>query len=318
MTDAQRSSRFAVILAFGLVYFFWGSTYLAIDIAVERIPPALMCAVRFLTAGVFMLAFCAMRGRNIRFNLRQLAQMATVGLLLLMGGNLTLSFAEKHVASGLAALIIAVTPLWFLVLDTWLLGDHHVSARGKAGLALGVAGLVVLLWPSLTATTSFGRVQLWASISLLGGSFSWALGSVLAKRWKSKDVDPFSATAWQMIAAGLGNLVFAVFAGDLSRVEWTARGVSATIYLVVCGSWIGYTAYIWLLNHVPTAKVSTYAYVNPVVAVFLGWLILHERVDAYILTGSAIVVASVILVTSAQVTKKPAVEAMALAETTGD
>jgi len=171
------------------------------------------------------------------------------------------------------------------------------------------------LWPDLTTQTSFGRVQLWASISLLGGSFSWALGSVLAKRWKSSDVDPFSATAWQMIAAGLANLLFAAGARDFSKVVWTPRGIGATLYLVVCGSWIGYTAYIYLLNHVPTAKVSTYAYVNPVVAVFLGWLILHERVDGYILAGSAIVVASVILVTSAQVTKKPNVESLAMAET---
>jgi drug/metabolite transporter (DMT)-like permease len=318
MTTAQRQSRFAVILAFGLVYFFWGSTYLAIDIAVERIPPALMCGIRFLIAGVFMLAFCGLRGRNIWYNPRQLGQMAIVGVLLLMGGNLTLSYAEKYVASGLAALIVAVTPLWFLVLDTLLLGDHHVSPRGKIGLGLGVAGLAVLLWPDLTTTTSFGRVQLWASISLLGGSFSWALGSVLAKRWKSADVDPFSATAWQMIAAGLANLLLAFAAGDLSRVVWTSRGIGATLYLVVCGSWIGYTAYIWLLNHVPTAKVSTYAYVNPVVAVFLGWLVLHERVDRYILAGSAIVVASVILVTSAQVTKKADVGEMAMVETTGD
>jgi len=315
MTNAQRQSRFAVILAFGLVYFFWGSTYLAIDIAVERIPPALMCGLRFLMAGACMLAFCGARGRTIWYNPRQLGRMATVGVLLLMGGNLTLSYAEKYVASGLAALVVAVTPLWFLVLDTLLLGDHHVAPRGKAGLALGVVGLAVLLWPDLTTTTTFGRVQLWASISLLGGSFSWALGSVLAKRWKSADVDPFCATAWQMIAAGLANLLFAAGAHDFAKVVWTPRGIGATFYLVVCGSWIGYTAYIWLLNHVPTAKVSTYAYVNPVVAVFLGWLILHERVDGYILAGSAIVVASVILVTSAQVTRKPVVESLAMAET---
>ena len=318
MTAAQRQSRFAVILAFGLVYFFWGSTYLAIDIAVERIPPALMCGIRFLIAGVFMLAFCGVRGRNIFFNAQQLGRMAMVGVLLLMGGNLTLSYAEQHVASGLAALILASTPIFFLVLDTLLLGDHHVSGRGKAGIAIGIVGLAVLLWPSLTANTTFGREQLWASISLLGGSFSWALGSVLAKRWKSADVDPFSATAWQMIAAGLANLMWAVGFGDFSRVVWTARGIGATIYLVVCGSWIGYTAYIYLLNHVPSAKVSTYAYVNPVVAVFLGWLVLHEPVDGYMLAGSAIVVASVVLVTSAQVTKKPAIDEIALVETAGD
>jgi drug/metabolite transporter (DMT)-like permease len=316
MTNAQSQSRFAVMLAFGLVYFFWGSTYLAIGIAVEHIPPALMCGLRFLTAGVFMLAFCGVRGRNIRYSLRQLGQMATVGLLLLMGGNLTLSYSEQHIGTGLAALIVASIPIWFLVLDGLLLGDHHVSPRAKAGLGLGIAGLAVLLWPDLTTTTSFGREQLWASINLVGGSFSWALGSVLAKRWKSADVDPFSATAWQMVAAGLGNLLFATAVGDFARVVWTPRGIGAVVYLVVCGSWIGYTAYIWLLNHVPTAKVSTYAYVNPVVAVFLGWLVLHERVDAYILTGSAIVVAAVILVTSAQVTKKPTLEAVV--EAAGD
>ena len=318
MTESQRRQRFAVVLAFGLVYFFWGSTYLAIDIAVEKIPPALMCGIRFLIAGVFMLAFCGLRGRKVRYNPRQLAQMAVIGILLLVGGNLTLSYAETHIPSGLAALIVAVVPLWFLVLDTLLLGDHHVSARGKAGLAVGVAGLVVLLWPQLMATSHLERQQLWASLSLQGGCFSWALGSVLAKKWKSPDVDAFSATAWEMIAAGLGNLLIAFALGDLARVTWTTRGTAAVVYLVICGSWIGYTAYIWLLGHVPTAKVSTYAYVNPVVAVFLGWLVLHEPIDGYILSGSAIVVASVVLVTSSQVTRRTSAEDLPLVETTGD
>jgi drug/metabolite transporter (DMT)-like permease len=318
MTPTQRQHRFAVILAFALVYFFWGSTYLGIDIAVEHIPPALMCGIRFLIAGVFMLAFCGLRGRKIYYRPAQLSQMAVVGVLLLLGGNLTLAYAEKHVASGLAALIVAVTPLWFLVLDSMLLGHHHIAVRGKIGLALGVAGLVVLLWPDLVATSTLGRVQLWASISLLGGSFSWALGSVLAKKWKSPDIDPFSATAWQMIAAGVANFLVAISLGDFSQAVWTARGIGATLYLVVFGSWVGYTAYIWLLNHVPTSKVSTYAYVNPVVAVFLGWLVLHERVDAYILAGSAVVVASVALVTSAQVTGKAVIAEIPAVETVGD
>jgi drug/metabolite transporter (DMT)-like permease len=140
MTPAQSQHRFAVITAFALVYFFWGSTYLGIDIAVEHIPPALMCGIRFLIAGVCMLAFCGWRGRKIIYQPAQLAQMAVVGVLLLVGGNLTLSYAEMHVGSGLAALIIAVTPLWFLVLGSLLLGDHHIALRGKIGLGLGVAG----------------------------------------------------------------------------------------------------------------------------------------------------------------------------------
>jgi len=318
MSSGFRPSRSSVVFAFALVYLFWGSTYLGIDIAVEHIPPALMCGVRFLIAGLLMLGFCGLRGRKVLYERRQLGEMAVVGILLLLGGNLTLSYAEKHIATGLAALIVAITPLWFLVLDTLLLGDHHISVRGKAGLALGIAGLAVLLWPQLMAATVLGRQELWSSLSLIGGSFSWALGSVLAKKWKSPDVDPFSATAWEMVAAGLANLLVALATRDLARVVWTVRGVAAICYLVVCGSWIGYTAYIWLLGHVPTSKVSTYAYVNPVVAVFLGWLILKEPIDAYILAGSAIVIASVILVTSAQVTSKTALAELPAVETTGD
>jgi len=306
-----------VFLAFGLVYLFWGSTYLAIDIAVQTIPPALMCAVRFSIAGVVMLAVCAATGRRIFYSPRQIALAAIVGLLLLMGGNLTLSYAELAVSSGLAALIIAITPLWFLVLDSLLLGDHHISRRGKAGLFLGIVGLFVLVWPQLAAG-SLGRRELLASISLIGGSFSWALGSVLSKRWQS-GMDVFSATGWQVLAAGAGNFLFALLAGDLSHVKWTPRGLGAVCYLVVCGSWIGYTAYIWLLEHVPTSKVSTYAYVNPVVAVFLGWLILHERVDRFILIGSAVVVLSVILVTSAKIKEKKTIsEELPAVEAAGD
>jgi drug/metabolite transporter (DMT)-like permease len=300
MANAQSPSRFAVIVAFGLVYLFWGSTYLAIDIAVQTIPPALMCGVRFSIAGVVMLAVCAATGRRIWYSARQIALAAVVGILLLMGGNLTLSWAELSVPSGLAALIIAITPLWFLVLDSMLLGHHRISGRGKAGLALGIAGLFVLFWPELHSRSAMGRRELWASVALLGGSFLWALGSVLSKRWQS-GMDVFSATGWQVTAAGAANFLFAIVAGDFSRVQWTPRGLGAVFYLVVCGSWIGYTAYIWLLEHVPTSKVSTYAYVNPVVAVFLGWLVLHERVDRFIVMGSVIVVMAVVLVTSARV-----------------
>jgi len=303
MSNVQSPSRFAVILAFGLVYLFWGSTYLAIDIAVQSIPPALMCGVRFSIAGVVMLAVCAVAGKKIWYSPRQIALAALVGILLLMGGNLTLSWAELSMPSGLAALIIAITPLWFLVLDSLLLGHHRISWRGKAGLGLGIVGLLVLFWPELHASSALGRHELLSSLSLLGGSFSWALGSVLSKRWQS-GMDSFSATGWQVTAAGVGSLLLAAPLRDFSRVIWTARGLGAVLYLVVCGSWIGYTAYIWLLKHVPTSKVSTYAYVNPVIAVFLGWLILHERVDRFIVMGSVIVVLAVILVTSAEVREK--------------
>src|SRR5437588_11973437 len=208
MQQTKRPAPWMVILAFGLVYRFCGSTYLAIDIAVQTILPALMCGVRFSIAGVVMLAVCAATGRRILYSPRQIALSAVVGLLLLMGGNLTLSYAELAVSSGLSALIIAITPLWFLVLDSLLLGDHHISRRGKAGLLLGILGLFVLVWPQLQAGT-LGHRELWASISLIAGSFSWALGSVLSKRWQS-GMDVFSSTGWQVTAAGVGNFIFAL------------------------------------------------------------------------------------------------------------
>lgn len=316
MSQASGPNRFSVSFAFALVYLFWGSTYLGIGIAVEHIPPALMCGVRFTIAGVVMLVYCRLRGQNIRFGGTQLMQLAIVGLLLLVGGNLTLAFAEQYVPTGLAALLIAITPLWFLVLDSLLIGHHRISPRGLFGLGLGLLGTVVLIWPDLTKAGAVGRKELWWSVALLGGSLSWALGSVLSKRWQS-GAPSFGATAWQMVFAGIANFGLALLNRDLERVVWTPRGVAAVLYLVVGGSWIGYTAYIWLLGHAPTSKVSTYAYVNPVVAVFLGWLVLHENVDKFILAGSAIVVASVVLVTSATV-KKTAAGQEALAEAAAD
>jgi drug/metabolite transporter (DMT)-like permease len=301
--QSSSPSRFILFFNFGLVYIFWGSTYLGIDIAVQHIPPALMCATRFTIAGVIMLAYCVARGQNIRYSARQLLQLAIVGNLLLMGGNLTLSYSEQYIPSGLAALIVASVPLWFMVLDSLLLGHHTISPRGLAGLALGFAGTMVLLWPKLTAPGDLGRKELWWSLALIAGSISWAFGSVLSKKWQSGP-PTFAGTAWQVFFAGLGNFVFAFTNHDFAHVTWTARGIGAVAYLVVGGSLIGYTAYIYILGHAPTAKVSTYAYVNPVVAVFLGWLVLGEKVDAYILAGSAVVIASVVLVTSASVTKK--------------
>ena len=316
MTPAPQP-RFRILLAFALVYVFWGSTYLGIGIAVEHIPPALMCAVRFLISGSLMLLYCALAGRQVRLQPLQLAQQGAIGVLLLVGGNLTLSWAEQYVSTGLSALLVAVIPIWFLVLDSWLIGHHKISSRGLAGLMLGIAGLVVLLWPKLLGIKALGALQFMASASLLLGSLSWAFGSVLSKMWKSSAVDPavdpvmdpIVGTGWQMTLAGFANLLIALVLGEQRQVIWTARGLGAVAYLVVFGSWIGYTSYIYLLQHVPTSKVSTYAYVNPVVAVFLGWLVLHERVDHFILIGSAIIVAAVVLVTSAKVEKTSAAEA---------
>ncbi|MFB3815598.1 MAG: EamA family transporter [Terriglobales bacterium] len=289
-----------MILAFALVYVFWGSTYLGIRIAVNDVPPALMAGTRFLIAGPLMLAWCAWRGRRIRMTAGEAVRLAVIGILLLSVANVILAWAEQWVPTGLAALIISITPMWFLVLETWVLpGEHRVSPRAVAGLALGAAGIILLIWPELRHTSGIGRRELLGCLSLIGGSFSWALGSVFSKRWKLS-VDPFTATGYQMLFAGSVNVLVGTVAGDWTHANWSVRGVSAIIYLVIFGSWVGFSAYIWLLAHVPTTKVSTYAYVNPVVAVFLGWLVLNEQITGFILAGTVIIVVAVALVTGAK------------------
>lgn len=299
----EQQRRSSALVAFALVYFFWGSTYLAIAIAVEHLAAPLMTGTRFLIAGVLMLAWCAISGRKVRISPGDAIRLAVIGILLLSIGNNVLAWAEEAVPTGLAALLVSITPLWFLVIETWILRGDRLSRRGMAGLALGIAGIVVLLWPKLHATTALGRVQLLASLALLGGSLAWAIGSVLSKRWNTS-ADAFVGAGWEMTFAGLVNLGFAGAAGDLHSAQWTLRGVSAIVYLIIFGSWVGFSAYIWLLHNVPMPKVATYAYVNPVVAVFLGWLVLHEKVDGFILAGSAIIIAGVALVTSAKVHTK--------------
>jgi drug/metabolite transporter (DMT)-like permease len=217
--------------------------------------------------------------------------------------NVTLAWAEQVVPTGLAALIVAITPLWFLVIDSFMFRGDRPSAKGYVGLVLGIAGIAVLLWPKLMATTALGRQQFFAASALIFASFSWSMGSALSKRWQ-KGIDPFSASGWQMAIAGTVNLIVAATFGEFAHARWTTAGMGAIAYLIVFGSWVGFSAYIWLLQHVSMSKVATYAYVNPVVAVFLGWIALHERVDAYILAGTLIVVISVALVTQSKVTTR--------------
>jgi drug/metabolite transporter (DMT)-like permease len=299
--DSGSEHRLKVVTAFGLVYVFWGSTYLFIGMtSAEGIPPFVMCAMRFLIAGPLMLAACAAFGRNIRISRQEASRLAMIGGLLLVGGNGGLAWAEQYVPTGFAALIIAVTPIWFLVLETFVFRGDRMSRRGLIGLAMGIVGIAILVWPKITHRDALGVMQLVGAISLLFSSMSWAIGSVFSRKWQMK-VDPLVATSWEMIFAGLGHVVLVIFTGQYHQAKFNQRGVMAVLYLVVFGSWIGYTAYIWLLKHVPTPKVATYAYVNPIVAVLLGWIVLHERFDHFMLAGTVVIVAAVVLVTTAKV-----------------
>jgi drug/metabolite transporter (DMT)-like permease len=270
-------------------------------VAVEHVPPILMAGLRFSISGSLLLAFCAFTGRSVAVGRERLLKLALIGFLLLAVSNAVLAWSELFVPTGLAALIVAVVPIWFLLVERFVLPTGEpVPASGFAGVALGLAGMVVLLWPKLTAAHPvMGLWELGASVSLLASSFCWAFGSVLSRRWHL-GVDPLVASAWQMTVAGIVDTSVGLLLGQHRQANWAPAGIAAILYLVVFGSWVGYSAYIWLLRHVPTAKVATYAYVNPIVALLLGWAFLGETVDAYTLAGAAIIVPAVALVTLAE------------------
>ena len=190
------------------------------------------------------------------------------------------------------------------MLEAWVFRAGRMTAKGLIGLAIGIVGLLVLLWPRIIAGTHLGHLELIGSGILAGASFFWALGSIFSHRF-NLTVDVFASAAWQMTLAGAINGVIALLTGQFQRTHWTTSALNGIGYLVVFGSWIGYSAYIYLLEHVPTPKVATYAYVNPIVAVFLGWIILREQVDVFMLLGTAIIIASVALVNTSRLKQAP-------------
>jgi len=299
-TDSGTRMRWAVPLAFGCVYLFWGSTYTAIKVGTQYLPALLLTGTRFLISGSLLLLFCRLRGLRIFYRVREMAWLALFGILMLGIGNFTLVWSEKALPSGLAALIMAVTPLYVALLEKLLPGGEQLHPRGIAGLLLGFVGLTVLMWPSLRHGVSGQGAQALAGGALLAGSLAWAVGSLLARRARLR-VDILVAAGWQMLFAGIANAALSTLFGEWSRAHWTRPAAWSIAYLVTFGSWVGYTAYVWLLKHVPVGKVATYAYVNPMVAVLLGFLLLGERLVPTEYAGMLLVIVAVALVTSSRV-----------------
>jgi drug/metabolite transporter (DMT)-like permease len=293
-----RSLGAGVVVALLTVYLIWGSTYLAIRVVVTHgIPPLLGMGLRFLLAGALLAGVLAVRRgpRALRISRAQIVTSAVVGVLLLFGGNGFVAVAEQALPSGLAALLVSTTPLWLVVLG--LITGDRARVASVVGTLIGFAGTAVLARPG-----GSGGAPLWAVGLILLATLCWASGSLFSRR-RPDPANAFVASAYQMLIGGAVLTVVGLARGDAARFDVSAvppAGWWALAYLVVVGSLVAYTAYFWLLGNAPLQLVSTYAYVNPVVAVILGWLLLGEQVSLPVLIGGALAVVGVAVVISAE------------------
>lgn len=307
MRSGQRSPemtrRIQVGVALALVYIIWGSTYLAIRFAVTSLPPLLTMGMRFLLAGAILYTWTRLRGgaRPTPANWRAAA---IVGILLLLGGNGVVAWAEQIVPSSLAALLISMTPIWMALLDWLRPGGLRPSSAVIAGLALGFIGVVLLLGPSIIAggatLHATGPLAIISLLIIPLAALSWAAGSIYSRGAKMPD-SPLLGTALEMLAGGAALLIVGLFLGEPARLHLQTvapRSILAFFYLVVFGSLVAFTAYVWLLRSTPLSLASTYAYVNPVVAVFLGWAFEGDHLTPLTLIAAAIIVAAVGVITT--------------------
>jgi drug/metabolite transporter (DMT)-like permease len=315
----QSAPSWLVWAALWTVYIVWGSTYLAIRVTVETMPPLLAASARFFAAGGLMAVFLIVRkGRGaLRVSKSELAGAGLVGTLLLLGGNGIVMIAEQDVPSGLASLLIASTPLWVVLLR--YIAKERVSAGTLVGVAAGFIGVALLVLPGDKPEGA----PLLGMLFIIVAAFLWGTGSFLSKRVPMPK-DPFVSTSLQMLLGGLSLAVTGLILGEGSGIHFetfSGRSIIALSYLVVFGSLVAFTAYVWVLQHAPISKVATYAFVNPVIAIFLGWIVLNEEVTHWILAGAGVIVASVAFIVrkeSSPVPSKDVVESSTTALAAAD
>lgn len=301
----KQNETWKVLAAFAAIYVIWGTTYLAMRIGVETIPPFFMASSRFLMAGIPMYFFLRRRGIP-NPSARQWRDGALIGMLFLVGGNGLVTWSEQEVPSGVAALVVATMPLWLTLLDWMFYRGPRPTLRIACGLLLGLAGIVLLIGPAQIIAGET-EIDLTSLLVLMMAPVFWSIGSLHAR----KSVLPknvFMTTAIQMITGGTALALVSLLSFEFWRYDLTAISVPsvlATVYLAVFGSIVALSSYVWLLQRTTTARVSTYTYVNPVIAVFLGWLVLGETLTARSVVAVVIIVSAVVLVISKPVQGKP-------------
>ena len=299
-------SKSAIVAAFAAVYLVWGSTYLGILFAIESIPPLLMAGSRYLLAGVIMYAIARLQGAPPSNSLHWRTA-AIVGAALLLGGNGGVTISEQYIPSGLAAVIVATVPIYMALLGWFANTGPRPSATIWLGLAGGFGGVALLLAPNAAQAAAYPHARL-GMLILLCSSFLWSAGSIYSRRAQNAP-SPFLAAGQQMICGGGLMLIVGMLVGELPRFDWqrvTWLSIGAWIYLVLIGAIVGFTAYIWLLRHCDPAKVATYAYVNPIVAVILGAVFAGEKLTLRTIIAATLIIGSVALViTSGQRKTKP-------------
>jgi drug/metabolite transporter (DMT)-like permease len=290
----MKTARGLALIAFATVCIVWGTTYLAIRIAVETIPPVMLTATRYTVGGLIMLTICLARGQKIPHNGKALANLAFVGFLMVGVGNLAVVWAEQWVPSGMAALLVATAPFWNAIMEMLRSGGERTSLRRAMGMLVGFLGVGMLVTPS-GAGHHFDMHFVIGALVIQVGSIGWQYGTLRGK-YTLGGIPLFMSAGLQMLFGGSILMVIGLATGEASRFAVTTRTLSALAYLTIFGSVIAYSAYVYALAHLSTTNMSLYAYVNPVVAVVLGWLILDERLTwvsvlamCVILTGVAVV-----------------------------
>lgn len=280
-------------VAFATICVVWGTTYLAIAIALETIPPLLLTGTRFTAAGVIMLALAALRGERIPRDLKSLANLALVGFLLVGVGNLAVVWAELHVPSGIAALLVATAPFWMAIIEMFRTHGERTTLRAAIGMIIGFVGVGMLVTPGVSGAWSIPFLL--GALAIQVGGIAWQLGSAHSK-YNLKHVPLMASAALQMLSGGLIVTVAGLAVGEWPRFVLTPRTFGAIAYLTLFGSIIAYSSYVYALAHMRTTFVALYAYVNPVVAVFLGWLILSEPLTPLSVLAMVVILAGVALV----------------------